>query len=48
MLPSILSADLLVLARDVEKVEQAGLDCCYVDVMDGVFVANLTFGPLVG
>lgn len=45
--PSILSADFAHLARDVEKVEKARADLLHVDVMDGHFVSNLTFGPLV-
>ncbi len=45
--PSILSADFGALADDIARVEAGEPDQLHVDVMDGLFVPNLTIGPLV-
>lgn len=47
IVPSVLSADFAKLEQEIREVEKAGAKRLHLDIMDGHFVPNITFGPII-
>ncbi len=45
--PSIIAADFAKLQKELRSIEKAKVDMIHLDIMDGVFVPNITFGPMI-
>jgi ribulose-phosphate 3-epimerase len=45
--PSLLSADFKNIEKEIKRVEKCGVELLHLDIMDGHFVPNLTFGPMI-